>query len=113
MLFLTRKIGQAVIINDCIEVTVVEITGKAVKLGFNFPPTETVLRQELFEKIKAENTEAAKALLPTHALSLDASTLLSGMAQAALQSLKATDETESVDGAKDRDPYQTDTHSDS
>lgn len=59
MLFLTRKAGQAVIINDNIEVNVIEITGKTVKLGFKFPQTERVLRQELFERIKSETAAAA------------------------------------------------------
>lgn len=62
MLFLTRKTGQAVIINDSIEVNVIEIMGKTVKLGFKFPPTETVLRQELYERIKKETEMAAQAV---------------------------------------------------
>jgi carbon storage regulator len=61
MLFLTRKPGQAVIINDSIEVNVIEVHGKTVKLGFKFPATESVLRQELYEKIKKETADASKA----------------------------------------------------
>ena len=53
MLYLTRKVGEAIIINDVIEVTLVEIQGKSVKLGFKFPETEKVLRRELYDKIKA------------------------------------------------------------
>ena len=37
MLYLTRKIGESVIINDNIEVTVIDIRGKSIKLGFTFP----------------------------------------------------------------------------
>ena len=59
MLYLTRKIGQAIMINDNVEVTVVEVRGKSVKLGFTFPPTASVLRKEVHEKIKAENIAAA------------------------------------------------------
>lgn len=59
MLYLTRKIGQAIMINEDIEVTVVEIRGKSVKLGFTFPATASVLRKEVHEKIKAENIAAA------------------------------------------------------
>lgn len=58
MLYLTRKIGQSVIINDDIEVTVVDIRGKSVKLGFTFPPEATVLRREIHERIKEENRAA-------------------------------------------------------
>lgn len=59
MLYLTRKIGESVIINDDIEVTVVEVRGKSIKLGFTYPPGASVLRRELFEKIQQENREAA------------------------------------------------------
>ena len=59
MLYLTRKVGESVIINDTIEVTVVEVRGRSIKLGFNFPPEASVLRKELHEKIKAENIAAA------------------------------------------------------
>ena len=61
MLYLSRKIGESVVINEDIEVTVVEVRGKAVKLGFTFPPGASVLRRELYEKIQRENREAALA----------------------------------------------------
>ena len=54
MLYLTRKVGESVIINDDIEVTVVDIRGKSIKLGFTFPPEASVLRRELYERIQAE-----------------------------------------------------------
>lgn len=59
MLYLTRKIGESVIINDDIEVTVVDIRGKSIKLGFTFPSDATVLRREIFERIQEENRAAA------------------------------------------------------
>ncbi len=61
MLYLTRKVGDSVIINDNIEITVVEIRGRSIKLGFTFPPEVSVLRRELYEKIQAENRAAAAA----------------------------------------------------
>ncbi len=61
MLFLTRKIGESVVINDNIEVTIVEVRGRSVKLGFDFPPDVTVLRRELYDKIQDENRAAAGA----------------------------------------------------
>ena len=61
MLYLTRKIGESVIINDNIEVTVVDIRGKSIKLGFTFPSDATVLRREIFERIQEENRAAAAA----------------------------------------------------
>lgn len=61
MLYLTRKIGESVVINDTIEVFVVEIRGKSIKLGFTFPPTASVLRRELYDRIQAENKAAAQS----------------------------------------------------
>lgn len=54
MLYLTRKKGEAVMIDDGIEITVVEIHGKSVKLGFSYPEGTRVLRQEVFERIQRE-----------------------------------------------------------
>lgn len=59
MLYLTRKVGESVVINGEIEVTVVEIRGKSTKLGFTFPQSATVLRREIHERIQEENRAAA------------------------------------------------------
>lgn len=59
MLYLTRKIGESVVINDDIEVTVIDIRGKSIKLGFTFPSHATVLRREIFDRIQEENRAAA------------------------------------------------------
>ncbi|MFZ4126116.1 MAG: carbon storage regulator CsrA [Rickettsiales bacterium] len=61
MLYLSRKIGESIIINNSIELTVIEVRGKTVKIGFDFPPDATVLRKEIYEKIMAENMAAAKS----------------------------------------------------
>lgn len=57
MLYLIRKQDESIIINDDIELKVVEIKGKSVKLGFKFPETASVLRKELYDKIKGEKKE--------------------------------------------------------
>ncbi len=59
MLYLMRKQDESIIINNNIELTVVEIKGKTVKLGFTFPQGASVLRKELYDKIKAENLAAS------------------------------------------------------
>lgn len=59
MLYLSRKVGESIVINNSIELTVVEVRGRSVKLGFVFPPDATVLRKELYDKIMAENMAAA------------------------------------------------------
>jgi carbon storage regulator len=68
MLYLTRKVGESVIINDTIEVTVIEVRGKSIKLGFTFPPEATVLRREIHERIQAENRAALEAAQLMNAL---------------------------------------------
>lgn len=60
MLYLTRKIGESVMINDTIEVTVVEVRGKSIKLGFTFPQDVSVLRREIYDRVQAENRAAAE-----------------------------------------------------
>lgn len=61
MLYLTRKLGESVIINNTIELTVVEVKGRSVKLGFNFPPEATILRKELHDRIMEQNIVAARS----------------------------------------------------
>ena len=61
MLYLSRRIGEAVIINNAIEVRIVEVKGKSVKLGFVFPAEASVLREELFLELRAANEAAAAA----------------------------------------------------
>lgn len=59
MLYLTRRPGEAVIINNEIEVRVVELKGRTVKLGFTFPADASVVREEVFLQIKQANEQAA------------------------------------------------------
>jgi carbon storage regulator len=60
MLYLMRKIDESIIINNDIELKVIEIKGKSVKLGFDFPKGASVLRKELYDKIMAENKSASE-----------------------------------------------------
>ena len=62
MLLITRKPTEAIVINGEIEVTVVEVKGNRVKLGFEYPEGNTVYRKELFLKIKEENQNAATSI---------------------------------------------------
>ncbi len=59
MLYLTRRIGESIIINNNIELTVVDVRGKTVKLGFLFPKEASILRKELHQKILEQNIAAA------------------------------------------------------
>ena len=60
MLYLTRKVGESIIINGSIEVTVMEVRGRSVRLGFTFPADATVLRREIYDRIQEENQAAAE-----------------------------------------------------
>ncbi len=59
MLVLTRKINEAIKISDDIEVRIVAIDGDQVKLGITAPSDVDIYRQEIYEAIKVENSEAA------------------------------------------------------
>lgn len=61
MLYLTRKIGESIVINDDIEVTVVDVRGKSIKLGMTFPEDVSVYRREVYERIQAEQASEQDA----------------------------------------------------
>ena len=58
MLALTRKKGEALVINNNIEITVLEIRGDQVKIGVEAPKTVKVYRKEVFDAIQDENKAA-------------------------------------------------------
>ena len=57
MLVLSRKKGESIIINDNIVVTVVDIRGDKVRLGFDAPKDVPIFRSEVYDAIK--RSEAA------------------------------------------------------
>jgi carbon storage regulator len=61
VLHLSRKVGESVVIQGDIEITVLEIRGQTVRLGCRFPGHVQVLRREVFDRIAAQNREAAEA----------------------------------------------------
>lgn len=71
MLYLARKEGESIIINNSIEMTVVEIRGRTVKLGFTFPPEATILRKELYDKIKQQNIAASTSDVDENAFEVE------------------------------------------
>jgi carbon storage regulator CsrA len=48
MLVLSRKIGEKIVINKNVIITVVKLDGNKVRLGFEAPKEIAVLRSELF-----------------------------------------------------------------
>lgn len=61
MLALSRKKGEALIVNNNIEITVLEIKGEQVKLGINAPKEVPVYRKEVYIQIQDSNKEATNA----------------------------------------------------
>ena len=55
MLALSRKKNVAIIINNNIEVTVLEIRGDQVKLGIAAPKEIPIYRKEVYAQIQQEN----------------------------------------------------------
>lgn len=58
MLALTRKEGESLLIGEGIEVQVVRVKGKSVRLAISAPREVRVLRKEVFEAIRAANLAA-------------------------------------------------------
>ena len=59
MLVLSRKPGEAIVIGNGITVTVIEVQGDRVRLGFTAPPEVPIHREELQRKIDAGLPEMA------------------------------------------------------
>ena len=60
MLALSRKKGEALVINNNIEVTVLEIKGDQVKLGISAPKEVPIYRKEAYVQIQEANKAATE-----------------------------------------------------
>ena len=58
MLALSRKKNEAIIINNNIEITVLDIRGDQIKLGITAPKEILIYRKEVYMQIQNENKEA-------------------------------------------------------
>jgi carbon storage regulator len=61
MLALTRKKGEALVINNNIEITVIEVRGDQIKLGITAPKDVPIYRKEVYLQIQKENEESINA----------------------------------------------------
>ncbi|MDE7479368.1 MAG: carbon storage regulator CsrA [Lachnospiraceae bacterium] len=59
MLALSRKKGEALMINNDIEITVLDIKGEQVKIGISAPKEVPVYRKEVYIQIQEANKEAS------------------------------------------------------
>ncbi len=61
MLALSRKKNEAIMINNNIEITVLEIKGEQVKIGISAPKEIPVYRKEVYIEIQNANQESISA----------------------------------------------------
>ena len=69
MLVLSRKVGESILINEAIRVTVVQAANGRIRLGIDAPPEVKVLREELtrscFHSSPSKNGEAEALRAPS------------------------------------------------
>lgn len=61
MLVLTRKVGEKILIGDDIVVNVLDINHSNVRIGIEAPGRISILRFEVYERIREENLKAVNA----------------------------------------------------
>lgn len=62
MLFITRRVGQSLMLGDDVEIVIEEVRGRTVKIAVRHPASVQVLRRELWERIRAENIDAVASM---------------------------------------------------
>lgn len=58
MLALTRKKNEAIVVNNNIEITILEVKGEQVKIGISAPKEVPIYRKEVYLQIQEANKEA-------------------------------------------------------
>ena len=61
MLALSRKKNEALILNNDIEITILEIKGDQVKIGISAPKSVSIYRKEVYMQIQEANKAAMTA----------------------------------------------------
>jgi carbon storage regulator len=61
MLALSRKKNEALVINNNVEITILDIKGDQVKVGITAPKEVPVYRKEVYLQIQKSNEEATQA----------------------------------------------------
>ena len=59
MLILTRRAGETVMIGSDVTITVLGVKGNQVRIGINAPKDVAVHREEIFQKIHADDDQPA------------------------------------------------------
>jgi carbon storage regulator len=58
MLVLTRKKNQGIMLGDSIKIMILEIKDDTIRIGIDAPREVTILRSELYQAVREENTTA-------------------------------------------------------
>ncbi len=58
MLALSRKKNEAIIVNNNVEITILEVKGDQVKIGITAPKEVPIYRKEVYAQIQEANKEA-------------------------------------------------------
>ena len=58
MLVITRKKDESILIGDDIEIKIIKIDDRSVKLAIDAPRDKVILRKEIYENVKEENSKA-------------------------------------------------------
>ena len=61
MLALSRKKNEALVINNNVEITILDIKGDQVKIGITAPKEVPVYRKEVYLQIQEANKDAFKS----------------------------------------------------
>lgn len=81
MLVITRKLNEAIVIGDGIEVKVLRIGGDSVRLGVTAAASVPVHRQEVYDQIREANRAAAATPAASSNVDELVARLRSGLAQ--------------------------------
>ena len=65
MLFLTRRVGETLMIGDSVTVTILGVKGNQVRVGITAPKDVAVHREEIFQRIHRDGEPGAAPLAPT------------------------------------------------
>ncbi|MBL7002505.1 MAG: carbon storage regulator CsrA [Gammaproteobacteria bacterium] len=57
MLILTRRVGETIMVGDEVTVTVLGVKGNQVRIGVNAPREVAVHREEIYDRIKADEQQ--------------------------------------------------------
>lgn len=64
MLALSRKKGEAIVLNNDIEITILEVKGEQVKIGISAPKEVPIYRKEVYMQIQEANKAAMTEQTP-------------------------------------------------